>query len=385
LSAQVASYEPISKEKEAEIKALLAANKAKAFFEGGNINIGRFYIGPVLHFLHFNPIEKARIRLSGGLKLDNGLSFFAMGAYGTKDRAWKYDFAAAYRFKTSARSHNNIALSFTDNTYLPYLSDYDHLLNSTFEDADFFLFHRRRLRLSDKMSFDFNALRFDVEASFSRNRNSKYDPQKEKQGVKFIKANFYMPMLQLTLAKRDNTPKGDVIVSRYCDFPTMISVSAAREFFINDPGVDNRNRFTLNAQCRIPFDDYKAGCADIGIAAGYITKDVSRGGLYFPQSQTGYVSRSYAFLLIPYSRFATTKYLSPVISLNSGGMLLNNIPFFRRFHGNEFLNYKLYISPYKPYHEVSFGVDNVLDICGFELAWSSLNKWGVFLRLRVDF
>ncbi|MDR0790836.1 MAG: hypothetical protein LBO06_08620 [Bacteroidales bacterium] len=385
LSAQAIKSEPLSKETEAQVQSIILANRLNKFIKSGNIEFGSFYIGNIFHFLSFNPIERTRLRLSGGMNLDNGLSANALVAWGTKDKSLKYSFSASYRFSAASNIQNTTTITHFDNTYLPYLASYDHILNSTGTDADFFLLRRKMYGITNSTNVLFNSSTLRIDANFSRNRIRKYLPEKEKEGVEPMKANFIYPSLQLTWSERTDNTEEQVIVSRYQRFDNFIALSFGGEFFVWDDDVSNRSRITLSGQKRIPFSDYRYGCLDLALDVGHISKDVSRGGLFYPQSQIGYVSHSYAFLVIPYSHFANTRFASAAIGLNSGGMMLNNIDFFRKFHGNEFLTFKSYLSDYEPYYEISFGVDNILDLLGFELAYSSLNKFGCFLRLRVSF
>ncbi|MDR1848258.1 MAG: hypothetical protein LBR17_09140 [Bacteroidales bacterium] len=384
LTAQVVKSEPVSKDTEAQIRKILLAERLSDFLKSGNINAGCCYIGNVFHFISVNPTEGVRLRLSGGINLENGISAYALGAWGTKDKDLKYMFSGSYRFKVATDVQNTISVLHSDNTYLPFLDGYDHILNSTWRDKDFFLLRKKTYGISNATKFQLAASNLTITASLSRNRNFKYVPDAEKEGFIPVKANFLYPSLQIKLAEGRNNASEQVIISRFPLINNSISLSCGGEFFVWDADVSNRWRASLNGKYRLPINDLRFGCLDFQVEGGYISKDVSRGGLFYPSSQIGYLSRSYAFLVMPYSQFANTRFAFVAMAFNSGGLLLNNIKFFRKFHGNEFLTCKAYFADYKPYYEISAGLDNILDLLGFEIAYSSLNQWGAFLRLRIS-
>ena len=385
LFAQNIEPKPLDEGMENHVQSIILANQVNDFFESGNIKIGSFYIGDVLRFLSFNPVEGARIRLGGGLNLDNGFSVNAFGAVGTKDKQFKYSVDASYRFSIASNVQNTVTITHCDNTYLAYLSSYDHILNSLWSDTNFFMMKIKMYGINNSTNFLFETSKLKIDAGVSRNSKWKVQTEEGKKGIVPTKANFIYPTLQFSWSQRSDDAAQRVIVSRYRQFENSVSLLTAGEFFVWDDDVSDRFRIILSGQKRIPFSDYRYGCLDLAFDAGFISKDVSRGGLFYPITQIGYVSRSYIFLLAPYYRFANTEYASVIMGLNSGGMILNNIDFFRKFHGNEFLTFKTYFSEYDPYYEVSFGVDNILNLLGFELAYSSLNKFGAFLRLKVSF
>jgi hypothetical protein len=106
--------------------------------------------------------------------------------------------------------------------------------------------------------------------------------------------------------------------------------------------------------------------------------------ILYPVSQTGYVSSGSDFLLLPFLSYGSARFASAELRYNSGGLLFNNIAFFRKFHVNEFVAFRPLLSENGNYVEVSAGVDNILDLFGFEIAYSSLSKLGVFLRLKIS-
>jgi hypothetical protein len=393
LPAQVVKSEQMDRDTQARVKNIILTNHISKFLNDGYFSFERYSIGNVFHFLSFNPIEGTRLRFGGKVNLYQNpthkmrkLTISGFAAYGIKDKRLKWETSATNSFLLRPLGENQITFSISDNTFLPFMDEYDHILLSTNNKKDFFLYLRQCISLAVSQNVDFIWGRLNFKSSLSYNRifdykntvlNENYQTflqTNTENNAKYTSFDF-----AISLTKGDNITEKNVIVSRFPLLYNTFSVDYGCDFWNNI-----HHRLKILSQFRISLNDYNYGTLDFHFETSLISLRKSYLQNLYPLTQIGYVAGGYGFLLLPFQSYGSSAFLSGVLQYNSGGNLLNLIPFFRKFHVNEFTSCKFLLSNYKPYYEISAGIDNIFDLLGFEIAYNSLNKWGFFLRLKIS-
>ncbi|MBO6117115.1 MAG: hypothetical protein J6P44_01075 [Bacteroidales bacterium] len=367
------SYQPMTRNQKSEIDNYMFAHNVSTFLVNDRIPLGPVSLTNVVNMVSYNPIEGTRLRISGetNSSFSKHLALSLMAAYGTKDNKFKYALGAAYNFMPKARSVygfpcSTLSVNWEDNTYMPSYPNYD-VAYFSFGSWDKFYFARKR-QFSASYLHEFPST-FAVRPFFYHRQITSYmlydggnvteliDPDYDYTNKSFGAELSYTP-------SRKGIGIFNILNSRFYAFQTQISLDYSyniQQYIYKH----EYNRLELSAQHRFSF---KPMALDIKISGGKIFGE-SDGYMYFtPNYSLASVSNMFGFNCYMPGEYMYKQYVQTYTQLNLGGILLDNISFFKNFRPNEFINFKaLFTENDDPYCEAGFGVDHIFGFLGLEV------------------
>lgn len=352
--AQV-SYTPFSEQDLHRIERILLQRKLDNILNNTSFTIGAVDLYPIENFLSYNPIEGVRIRVSGktNAKLSKRFNIEWLAAYGTMDKKFKYHIGFNYNFTTKSK----INLSYFDNTYMPYLSDYDKIqyslspwdycLLNYYRKATLSYYYKFPIDISLNPSLHYQnlysslyyngnhvmeTLSHDLEYIIAQ-LNTTYQPRKHPQRILSIKYAFYNPLNQ---------------------------------------NEETFSKITFLAQERVKFT--KNLNLDLRLSGGKILGNPNTYLHLTPTMSNSYISSIYGLNLLPYSQnIYHLQYLQTLCQIN-----------YKTKQLDLFVYHKSLFGQHQPHHEIGVGVDRILKTnLGLELIYSPNNDmWGVKIRIR---
>lgn len=359
--AQQYTYTPLNDEDIARIGRLLLQNKLNSILNNTYIKLGVVDLGPCENFLHYNPIESIRLRISGKTneKLSKNLTFEWLLAYGIGDKKFKY--GAGFTYKLTKKSR--ITLSYYDNTYMPYLSNYDKIQYSLFNNSNFILASKRTGTIKHLYSLT-KHLTFTPAIHYHNYYSRLHYTNKQ------IDTLITNPIEYLT---------GEINISWRPKTTTLLSLTLSHNHPLSN-SERKYNQIKAIAQHRLVLN--KHFYIDTRAEAGKIFKNTNPYLYLTPTMTNSLVSSNYGFNLLQYGRTTYHKqYVQTFAQINLGGIINDRI--------NEFIYHKCLVGQFMPYHEIGIGVDNIINNLGVELIRSfSFEKetypgmWGIRVRLK---
>jgi hypothetical protein len=130
---------------------------------------------------------------------------------------------------------------------------------------------------------------------------------------------------------------------------------------------------------------------DFRITGGKIFGDSYDYTYFSPNYRVSDVSNMFGFNLYSNREMRFREYVQTFTQFNLGGLLLDNITFFKQFRPNEFVNVKaLFTAEYEPYLEVGLGIDHIFAFFGVEVVKRIASKnpmqmpeWGFKIRCTI--
>ncbi len=396
-------YQPISQQEQTEVSNTLFTNDVENFFASGGLNVGPITITNILNMISYNPIEGTRIRLSAQTndRFSKRARLSALVAYGTKDERFKYAFSAAYNFNPKAKGvysypASTLSLSYENNTYMPSYSNYD-VSYCSFGDWDRFYFARKK---QATLSFTQDITRqisiqpyflwqqIDSYLLYDADRYEQTDHIYEQLDGEHDYINKQIGA-EISFHPSQKNKIKEVfksINSRFYSFETQakISYSYNMQEYIDD---EEFSKVEFLAQHRI---NLKPMALDLRLIGGKIFGSSDRCMYFSANYMVSAVSNYYGFNLYAPYEVLYKEYLQTYMQLNFGGILLDNINYFKKLRSNEFVNFKALITDDDPYFEVGAGVDHILGFLGVELIKRisqnnpfDMPEWGVRIRCTL--
>lgn len=372
----------------------------------GYIHTGKeskFDIGPVNTFISGNSLEGVRLRLGGmtTARLSPHLFLKGYGAYGTRDRKWKYGVELEYSFNRKENHQrefpvHSIMLSenydvdqvgqhylFTnpDNVFLTLKRGDNHLMT-----------YRRQTRLDYTIELTNN---FSVKASACLERQEATpwvpfvtlggDSRSHYNETLFTLELRYAPGEKFFQTRTQRIPinmDAPVILLSHTFAPKGLF---GAPFTVNKTELSFSKRFWLSA----------FGFVDFMVKGGHVWSRSPYLSLLIPNANLSYTIQPESFALMNPLEFINDSYVSWDLTYWANGAILNNIPLLKKlklreafaFRGwlgslsdknNPLLSPDMYLfpvySPYKPMHgkpymEVSAGIDNLFKCLRVDYVW----------------
>ncbi len=393
----------------------------------GYVDGGLFELGPFFTFYSFNPVEGSRIRLGG--RTTNSFSkrifFDAYGAYGTKDKVFKYALTSTvsltprsiYEFPVRSLSVSNSYDIQVPGQEFRYVSDDNILLSFRrgLNDRMWYnrkwqmeYFHETRTHFSFKVGLNYQQLTPTGVLTFKNNQGRdrhlnttelftelRWAPHENFfQGKRYRKPiNNGHPIYTLRFAQGIRTGKG-----RGYNYQRLVS-SVSKRFFLS-----------------------QFGNTDVMVEGGIIFGKVPYPLLLIPRANQTYSYELFSYNLMSYMEFGSDRYAALHVQHSFNGFFLNKIPLFKKLELREIFSMKILegnlrkgIKSYtgkgfydfpvdekgnllinalgkKPYIEASVGVSNIFKVLRVEwvhrlthLERKGIDNNGIRARLQVDF
>ncbi len=398
-------YKPLSKSQQTDIDNMMFAREVSSFIVNDRIPIGPINLTNVLNIISHNPIEGTRIRLSAETNnktfssskfLKNRLAFSAMAAYGFEDQRFKYGVGAAFNFATKPKGVysfpcSTLNINWEDNTYSPSYPNYDVAYFSFGSWDRFYFASKKQFSVSFLQEFPSafafrpfaywqkidSYLLYDA-GNITELLDPNYDYINKAVGIELS----YSP-------SRKGFNLFNILNSRFYSLPTQFSVSYS--YNIQSYRFDNEyNKIEATLQHRFFF---KPMALDFKIVGGKIFGTSNRYMYFTPNYMTTTVSNTFGFNLYSPYEMMFKEYVQTFTQWNFGGILLDNITFFKKFRPNEFVNFKaLLTADNTPYAEVGVGIDHILSFFGLEVVKRLSNEnpydmpeWAIKIRCNIGF
>ena len=392
-------------------------------------------VGPYNALYSFNPIEGGRWRLGGRTTVDfnKKLRVDGFGAYGLKDKRFKYSLNATYQFTGSAfgrNTQNALRLNVGDDVEVPG----QELLNIV--EDNFFLSFRRGVfdKMYYKKSLGLTYIReneqgFTYQVGVQQNRISAGGEglrfQRYGEDNKLVNAG-YLRTTELTAA------------IRYAPNEEYMQTKKRRRRIINNHPIWRMNyRFGMSqdslrgayqyhfVRADVTKRLYLApfGHSDVTLEAGALFGKVPFALLHTPRANQTLSYQFESFNMMNSLEFVNDKYASINVTHAFNGFFLNKVPLIKKLKWREFITFKAIagslsekntpkpedrdvqqfptnkfgnpqIEPLtnRPYMEASVGVGNIFKILRVDvirrlnhLENPHTRKYGVRLKLKFDF
>ena len=368
------SYTPLSEAEIERVGRLLLQNKIDNLLNNTYFTLGVVDLGPCENFLSYNPIEGVRLRVSGktNQKLSKRFSFEWLLAYGTADKQFKYGASIGYNFAKKASSlysfgAKTLSLSYYDNTYMPYLSDYDKIQYSLSRWTNYSIVYQRKATI--KYFYEFpNAIALSPALHYRNYYSRLHYNDKEITQLIHTPLEYLIAEANITYQPgRKDTRK-----------TTKISFTYAYNFPLNN--LERKyEELRLVAQRRFLLANNFS--LDLRLSGGKIFGTTNPYLLLTPTMTNSLVSSVYGFNLLQYGRTTYHKqYLQTFAQFNLS---------LKPSKITAFIYHKSLYGQYMPYHEVGIGLDNLFNTLGVEIIRSfSFEKetypgmWGVRVRIK---
>lgn len=397
----------------------------------GYKSFGWFDLGPVNTFYSFNTIEGFRPRLGGrtNQKLSPYLMLEGYGAYGVKDKRWKYYLGATYslnhQFPMKFPIHQ-VKVWYQNETRIPGQE-------LEFVQEDNFLLSFKR-GVNDKMIYNNN---LGIEYSRERRDGISYslsvknliqkpagslrfeyidqgethavpDIQNTELGLRFR----YAPNEQFYQGKTYRQP----ILNKYPIF-TFQYAGSLKNFLNSDYTYHN-----LSLKIEKAFFLSPIGHSILIVEGGYINGKIPYPLLTIHHANQTYSYQLESFNMMNFLEFVSDKYVSLNYYHNFGGILFNRIPLIKKLKWREVISFKglwggldknnqpntenglfqfptdkdgntiTYTLEKQPYMEASVGVANIFKLFRIDVVrrlnyynHPHVTKTGLRMRFRVDF
>ncbi len=390
------SYTPLSEQEIERIGRLLLQNKINSIFNNTYLTVGVVDLGPCENFLSYNPIEGVRLRVSGktNANLSKRFSFEWLLAYGTSDKKFKYGASMGYNFAKKASSlysfeAKTLSLSYYDNTYMPYLADYDKIQYSLSSWNNFILASQRTATL--KFFYEFPTAISFTPALHYRNYYSRLH-YIDKEITESIHNDIEYLIGEVNITYQPERKKAKKVPAnfsgRFNSLPAKVSLTYSYNLPLRN--IDRKySEIKIIGQNRFFIQDFIA--LDLRVIAGKILGSTNPYLYLTPTMTNGLVSSIYGFNLLHYGpNIYHKQYVQTFTQINFCGIISDKISSLKQYRMNEFIYHKALFGQYMPYHEVGFGVDNIFGTFGVELIRSfSFEKetypgaWGIRVRLKI--
>lgn len=396
----------------------------------GYTSAGPVEIGPVNTFYSFNPVEGLKLRFGGRTlpKFSKRIYFETYGAYGFKDKKWKYFLSTTYSLNNQsiyAFPLNYIKASIHRDTKIPgqelqFISEDNILLSFKRGQNDKFLyndFYKMEYvhEFPSHLSYTVTFKNWKQQAAGAIN----YTKVINNQTVNIESLTTSEFSGQLRWAPHEQFYQGKVfripIINKY---PIItVDATAGLKGFMN--GEYNYQKLNLRFEKRFYASQF--GYADLVAEAAYIF-----GQLPYPLQTIHRANQTYAYQLYSYNmmnflEFVSDHYASANFDYFFNGFIFNRIPLLKKLKFREVVSFKALYGGVRnennpalhpelikypeyngspatftlnnePYTEGSVGITNILKLIRIDLVkrftyldHPYISKWGIRTRFKFDF
>lgn len=361
-------------------------------------------LGPIDTFYSSNELEGSRVRLGGmtTTALSKHWFFRGYGAYGFKDKVWKYDGEVEYSFREKKRNAREFPVH---SITLSHLYDVNQLgQDYRFTDGSTIftsLLSREKNRLISYHRQTQLKYTLELENHFSVTATLGHERQESSVFIPFVNgygtpAGHYNESSMEVELRYAPGEKFYQTMNRRLSIThdgTIIELShkfGPKGFLGNTFSI---NRTELAVRQRIWLSAF--GHIDAILRGGHVWSKSPFPSLLIPTANISYLVRKEAFALMDPMEFINDTYWSWDLTYNMNGTLFNMIPGFKRLRWREVLNFKgisgntsrrndpmenpeLYRFPtgahtidmnWKPYMEASVGIENILRFFRVDYVW----------------
>lgn len=360
-----------------------------------NLKAGPIEFGRLYKIISRNATEDYRLRL--GVRTNYDLStkmiFSAYGAYGTKDKAWKYEGDARFFLPSLYdRWHviefeykNDMTVLGNENAFLTFdnmLTLFSSNLDKVIKTREVNITYERDWFKGLSSIFTFQSRKF-----FSMPGEFNYQAYNDATQT-YAAKDFFTTEFSGSLRWCRSERFFDGYTYRYfiqTKAPTLIFKYAigVKDLFQGDY---NYQKFTLEFDHRwqLPV----IGHSVIYARVGYIYGNAPYAVAFLNSSNIGFIRDSYSFqLTVPYE-FVMDKFLQVWYEHYFDGLLFNRIPYLKHFHLREFIMCKMMVGGFSahnsslmliptgmsvpgplPYIEAGLGVENLFKIVQLNFVW----------------
>lgn len=390
-----------------------------------------FEVGPVNTFYSFNPVEGFRLRLGGRTtpNLSKRYYFETYGAYGFKDKQWKYYFGGTYSF--TGRSIYEFPVKILKANYQKDTKIPGQELQFIQEDNVLLSIKRG---VNDKWLYN-NIYNITYLNEFKNHLSFQLGYKNWKQqpagALTYITSDAVSPSpvpdittsefsLELRYAPHEDFYQGKLyripIPNRYPVF-SFRTIAGVKDFL---GGQYNYQNFTLNIYKRVYMS--QLGYSDVALEGGYIAGRVPFPLLAIHRANQTYSLQLQSYNLMNFLEFVSDHYASLIVDHCFNGFVFNKIPLFRRLRFREYANVKIlyggvrdenmpanngdllqfpkypdgtpatYTLEQQPYIEGSLGIGNILNFFRIDvvkrftyLDHPEVSQIGIRGRFKFDF
>ncbi|OJW84379.1 MAG: hypothetical protein BGO69_11535 [Bacteroidetes bacterium 46-16] len=390
-----------------------------------------FEVGPVNTFYSFNPVEGFRLRLGGRTtpNLSKRYYFETYGAYGFKDKQWKYYFGGTYSF--TGRSIYEFPVKILKANYQKDTKIPGQELQFIQEDNVLLSIKRG---VNDKWLYN-NIYNITYLNEFKNHLSFQLGYKNWKQqpagALTYITSDAVSPSpvpdittsefsLELRYAPHEDFYQGKLyripIPNRYPVF-SFRTIAGVKDFL---GGQYNYQNFTLNIYKRVYMS--QLGYSDVALEGGYIAGRVPFPLLAIHRANQTYSLQLQSYNMMNFLEFVSDHYASLIVDHCFNGFVFNKIPLFRRLRFREYANVKIlyggvrdenmpanngdllqfpkypdgtpatYTLEQQPYIEGSLGIGNILNFFRIDvvkrftyLDHPEVSQIGIRGRFKFDF
>lgn len=375
-------------------------------FYYGYRDLGKFELGPYYYLYSTNKVEGSRVRLGGRTttKFNPNLRLNGYGAYGFRDKDFKYGGGFEYYFSKKPRTmlavqgqHDYELLGKSSNALME-----DNILTSVLSKNP-----NTKLNMIDR-----------VQATFDKEWNKKFSNQLSVTST-HIFSGPYVPFIRPNGDSIRSIRTGEIkLNTRYSASTNFVQDGFERNSIGNyDPvfnigvtaglkgflgGEFDYLRLDLNLTDRVKLNPI--GYMTYYIQAGKIWGDVPFPLMKIHEGNETYAFDLYAFNLMNYQEFVSDTYASLFLEHHFQGFFLNKVPLFRRLKWREVIGVRTLIGSYDetkhtalvfptgmtglrstPYTEFSAGIENIFKIIRVDAVWRYNYNEGKKAKLGIMF
>lgn len=435
-------HNPLSKTENGIYKMVDSVQNVPAFRRASDIailllagykSLAWFDLGPVNTFYSFNDVEGFRMRLGGrtNTRLVKNLLAEWYGAYGTKDKIWKYYGGLTYAFTNKVPRNfpmNQLTVAFQNEVQIPgqelQFVQEDNFLLSFKRGVNNKMIYTRSFRadyireLQKGLTYTFSASRVDQTPGGVLNfdyRTSNDGPIQYLDQIITTEIGGsvkFAPNQKFYQGKTYRIP----IDSKYPTF--LIGVRAGFKNLLNG----GYNYQIVTAKITKIFYIAPLGISDWTLEAGRILGTLPYPLLKVHAANQTYSYQLYAYNLMNFLEFASDKYVELSVQHNFNGLIFNKIPLIRKLKWREVASFKgLYggldeknrpsdtngqlrfpvdeenktltrTLENKPYIEASVGIANIFRLFRVDYVRRltyvdapNISKWGIRARFKIEF
>ena len=386
----------------------------------------KFNIGPVNTFLSFNDVEGLRLK-AGGMStssLSDHFFFRGYGAYGFKDKKWKYQAEVEYSFlkkkKHSKEFPMNAIRAFieyeTDQIGVRYLgTSKDNVVLSIKRRHNDLFAYKHTAKLDYILELR-NNLSFNIGYKYEREEASDWVEFENSYGVKskdytlggFFATLRFAPGEKFVQGTTNRRP-----INMDAPIFTLTQEYGPKRFLGSDY-VFNKTEFS--ASKRFWFSAF--GYTNLLVKAGKIWSQVPYPALLWQNANLSYTIQQESFALLNPMEFAMDQYASWDMEYFINGAILNRIPLVKKAKLREIFTFKGFVGSLSkknnpeynpelfqfpkgtnisamgstPYMEIGVGLDNIFTILRLDYVWRltyrnrpDIDKSGLRVSLHLSF
>ncbi|MCL4638888.1 MULTISPECIES: DUF5686 and carboxypeptidase-like regulatory domain-containing protein [Olivibacter] len=399
----------------------------------GYKSFGKFEMGPASTFYSFNPVEGFRLRLGGRTTTDlsKRMFFETYGAYGFRDKKWKYFLSATYSLNN--KSVYSFPLHYFKASYQHDTKIPGQELQFVQEDNFLLSFKRgdnNRWLYNDIAKFEYVhelPSRFSYKVGFTHWRQRPAGVliyQREDANGNLVNVNELTSSevnVELRYAPNEQFYQGKVyripIFNKYPIFTLRYNMGLKNVF----NSTNDYHNFSANIFKRVYLSQF--GYSDVTLEGGYIFGE----NIPFPLLAIHRANQTYAYQLNSYNlmnflEFVSDHYAAVNVQYYLNGFIFNKIPLLKRLKWREVVSFKglwgglrnennpnynnsvykfsmdenglpiTYTLGSKPYIEGSVGIANIFKLVRVDLIRRftylenpNVSEWGIRARVKFDF